>query len=228
MVFSEQLLDGRAAQGDDVALTLDRTIQQIAERELELTVRTFEAKRGSVVVMDPLHGRDPGAGQLPHVQSERSGRQTRAHRRNRAITDRFEPGSMIKPFTVAGALAAGRDRAESAHRLRGRRPAGGEYTIHDTHHWDELTPAEILAYSSNIGTAKIGMQRWAARGCTARCATSASARDRARPAGRDRGHPAPLQALVRHGRGHDRVRAGHERDRVQLASAMAASPTAAA
>ena len=77
-------------------------------------------------------------------------------RRNRAVTDRFEPGSVIKAFTVAGALAAGVVGPSQRIDCEGGTLQVGEFPIRDTHHWDELTPAEILAYSSNIGTAKIG------------------------------------------------------------------------
>lgn len=156
VVFSEQLLDDRAAQGDDVHLTIDRTIQRIAEHELELTVRTFEAQAGSVVVMDPRTGELLAIANYPSFNPNEPGRAPPSSRRNRALTDRYEPGSTMKPFTIAGAFAAGTIRADEIIDCGGGELVIGEYTIHDSHRYDSLTPAQVLAFSSNIGTANIG------------------------------------------------------------------------
>lgn len=157
IVFSEQLLDDRATQGDDIVLSLDRTIQHVAEREIELTVRTFEAKGGSAVVLDPLTGEILAMASYPRYNPNDAGSAPADHRRNRAITDRFEPGSTMKPFTVAGALAHSMLGANQLIDCQNGEMEVAEYTIHDTFKWGKLRPAEILAYSSNIGTAKIGM-----------------------------------------------------------------------
>jgi cell division protein FtsI (penicillin-binding protein 3) len=163
VVFSETLLDDRAAQGDDVVLTLDKTIQHIAERELELAVRTFEAKGGSVVALDPRTGEILAMANFPTFNPNDPAATPPNYRRNRAITDRFEPGSTIKPFTLAGAFAAGTVRTDQRIDCEQGALKVAQYTIHDTHHWDELTPGEILQYSSNIGAAKIGMDLGRAR-----------------------------------------------------------------
>ncbi len=156
VVFSQQLLDDRAAQGDDVMLTLDRTIQRIAERELALAVQTFEARAGSVVVMDPHSGEMLAIANYPTFDPNQPGASPASHRRNRAVTDRFEPGSTVKPFTVAAALAAGTIGPEQLIDCMNGAMEVDEYTIHDTTPHDHLTPAQILALSSNIGAAKIG------------------------------------------------------------------------
>jgi cell division protein FtsI (penicillin-binding protein 3) len=156
VVFSEELLDRESAQGQDLVLTIDREIQIIAERELELGVRAVEARAGHVVVTDPSTGEILALANYPTFNPNEPGAADAAARRNRAVTDRFEPGSVIKAFTVAGALAAGSISANQAIDCEDGALQIAEYTIHDTHHWDQLTPAEILAYSSNIGTAKIG------------------------------------------------------------------------
>jgi cell division protein FtsI (penicillin-binding protein 3) len=155
IVFSEQLFDDRGGQGDDVALTIDKTIQHVAERELALAVRTFEAQAGSVVVMDPRTGEILALANYPGFNPNEPGRSEMAHRRNRAVTDRFEPGSTVKPFTVAAALAAGSIRPNQLIDCGEGRMQVAEYTIHDSKPYDELTPAQVLAYSSNIGTARI-------------------------------------------------------------------------
>lgn len=157
IVFSKQLLDDRASQGDDVYLTIDKTIQRVTERELELAVRTFEARAGSVVVMDPQNGEILAMANYPTFNPNEPGNAPAASRRNRAVTDRFEPGSTIKPFTVAGAMAVGAIRPEQMIDCEEGAMQVAEDVIHDSHAWEKLTPTEILKYSSNIGTAKIGL-----------------------------------------------------------------------
>ncbi|MDD9964780.1 MAG: penicillin-binding protein [Myxococcales bacterium] len=157
IVFSRQLLDDRASVGDALTLTLDKTIQHLAEKELELAIKTFEARAGSVVVMDPQTGELLAIANYPTFNPNRPGASPPAHRRNRAVTDRFEPGSTVKPFTVAGALAKGAIRPNQKIDCQEGEMEIAEYTIHDSHKWEKLTPAQILAFSSNIGTAKIGL-----------------------------------------------------------------------
>lgn len=163
VVFSDQLLDDRAAQGDDVYLTIDKTIQHVAERELALAVRTSEAQAGSVVVMDPQTGEILALANYPTFDPNEPGRAPAASRRNRSLTDRFEPGSTLKPFTVGAALASGVLTPEEMIDCGHGRMEIGDDVIRDTHVFDQLTPAEVLAHSSNIGAARIG-QRLGRRG----------------------------------------------------------------
>ncbi len=156
VVFSDQLLDDRAAQGDDVYLTIDKTIQHVVERELALSVRTSEAQAGSVVVMDPRNGEILALANYPTFDPNDPGGAPAGHRRNRALTDRFEPGSTIKPFTVGAALAARVIHPEEPIPCGHGRMEIGDDVIRDTHIFDVLTPAEVLEYSSNIGAANIG------------------------------------------------------------------------
>ncbi len=160
VVFSEQLLDDHASLGEDVYLTIDKTLQHIAERELALSIRTFEAAAGSIVVMDPQSGEILAMASYPTFDPNSPGDAPPSHRRFRAITDRFEPGSTIKPMTIASALAGGVLRpSEQIDCMHGRWVVvDGEQAITDTHANDLLTPAEILAHSSNIGSAQIGMR----------------------------------------------------------------------
>jgi len=160
VVFSEQLLDDHASLGDDLYLTIDKTLQHIAERELALSIRTFEASAGSIVVMDPQTGELLAMASYPTFAPNTPGDAPPSHRRFRAITDRFEPGSTIKPMTIASALAGGVLRpSEQIDCMNGHwEVVEGERDITDTHPWGLLTPAEILAHSSNIGSAQIGMR----------------------------------------------------------------------
>ncbi|MCA9614120.1 MAG: peptidoglycan glycosyltransferase, partial [Myxococcales bacterium] len=93
VVYSDSLLDDTVGQGADVTLTIDRTIQRIAERELALAVQTYEAKVGSVVVLDPRTGEILAVADYPTFDPNDPGAYAPSHRRNRAVTDRFEPGS---------------------------------------------------------------------------------------------------------------------------------------
>ena len=156
VVFSEQLLDDRGSQGQNVYLTIDRVIQRVAERELALAVRTFEAAAGSVVVMDPNTGDVLAMANYPTFNPNDPGQFSAASRRNRAVTDFFEPGSTVKPFTVAGAFAGRTVHAGQEIDCEGGALEVGDDVVHDSHAFDRLTPAQILAFSSNIGTAKIG------------------------------------------------------------------------
>lgn len=156
IVFSERLLDDRAAQGDDLVLSLDRAIQHRAELELARAVAASEARSGSLVAVDPMSGEILALANVPTFNPNEPGAAPPGARRNRAVADRFEPGSTLKPFTVAAALAAGVLKPNALINCEGGRMAVADKFISDTHAHDLLRPAEVLAYSSNIGTAKIG------------------------------------------------------------------------
>jgi cell division protein FtsI (penicillin-binding protein 3) len=150
--------DGRALRGDDVVLSLDEGVQHTVERELDTAVRTYETKGGSLVVVDPFTGEILALANVPSYNPNDYSESDPDARRNRAITDRFEPGSVMKTFTVAAALAAGTlkptmlvDCEHGAYQIGGT-------TIHDTHLNGLLTPTQILARSSNIGAVKIGLE----------------------------------------------------------------------
>ncbi|HEX2675091.1 MAG TPA: penicillin-binding protein, partial [Polyangiales bacterium] len=157
VVFSERLLDDGAALGDDITLTLDKTLQHLAERELELAVHTSEARAGSLVMLDPSTGEIYAMANYPTFNPNEPTKASGSDRRNRAITDRFEPGSTIKPFTLSGALAMQAINPSQILDCENGSLRVAEYTIHDSHHWQLLSIPQILAVSSNIGTAKVGL-----------------------------------------------------------------------
>ncbi|MET0385399.1 MAG: penicillin-binding transpeptidase domain-containing protein [Polyangiales bacterium] len=156
VVDSDQLLDDFSVQGHEVTLTIDKTLQYFAERELELAVRTSEAHAGSVVMVDPMSGEILAMASYPTFNPNDARKATDGQKRNRAILERFEPGSTVKPFTMAGALAAGVvqlgdniDCTANSLMIDGR-------AIHDAHRFEFLSPGEIISRSSNIGISKIG------------------------------------------------------------------------
>jgi len=156
VVNADQLFDDLAAHGQEVTLTIDKTLQYYAERELELAVRTSEAHAGSVVIMDTTSGEILALANYPTFNPNEARQASDAQKRNRAIAERFEPGSTVKPFTMAGALAAGVVRAGDLIDCSSKSlQVDGRY-IHDAHNFEQLTPSEIIARSSNIGISKIG------------------------------------------------------------------------
>jgi cell division protein FtsI (penicillin-binding protein 3) len=158
LIFSEGANDESALAGHDVVLSVDEGIQHVAERELAVAMRTYETKGASLVVIDPTNGdvlalaSSPGYNPNDYTESDVDAR------RDRAVTDRFEPGSVMKVFTVAAALAGGTLKPnEQIFCEHGTYQLGANVTIHDTHNNDWLTPTQILAKSSNIGALKIGL-----------------------------------------------------------------------
>ena len=157
LVFSQGVTDERALAGHDVYLTIDEGIQHVAERELDTARRTYETKSGSIVVIDPNTGEILALASTPGYNPNDYGESEVEARRDRVVSDRFEPGSVMKIFTVAAALAAGTLKpTETIYCEHGVYLLGG-VPIHDAHVLDWLTPTQILAKSSNIGALKIGL-----------------------------------------------------------------------
>jgi cell division protein FtsI (penicillin-binding protein 3) len=157
LIFSEGTTDEKGLAGHDVQLALDQAIQRLAERELDAAHRTYETKGGSLVVMDPTSGDILALVSVPGYNPNDYGESEADARRDRVVTDRFEPGSVMKVFTVAAALAAGTLKPTETIFCEHGTYALGNVTIHDTHQNDWLTTTEVLAKSSNIGALKIGL-----------------------------------------------------------------------
>jgi cell division protein FtsI (penicillin-binding protein 3) len=157
LIFSEGVTDENALAGHDVQLTIDEGIQHVAERELDAAQKTYETKGASIVVVDPNTGDVLALASSPGYNPNDYGESEVDSRRLRAVTDRFEPGSVMKVFTVAAALAAGTLKPTEQIFCEHGTYKVGNVTIHDTHLNDWLTPTKILAISSNIGALKIGL-----------------------------------------------------------------------
>jgi len=157
LLFSDPVKDEQALAGHNVYLTLDQGIQYTVEQELDAAVRTHEAKSGTAIVVDPNTGEILALANSPGYNPNDYGSSEVDTRRNRAITDRFEPGSTMKIFTLASALAARTlSPTQTLYCEQGRMPIDN-VVIHDTHPAGTLTVTQVLALSSNIGAAKIAL-----------------------------------------------------------------------
>ena len=141
--------------GSDLKLTIDKDIQYIAYRELKKAVTKHKAKAGSVVVLDVVTGQILAMANQPTFNpNQRKNMRSRLYR-NRAVTDVFEPGSTMKPFTVAAALNSGLyEPATEVNTAPGYLMVGG-YTINDARNYGLLTVEQIIAKSSNVGVIKL-------------------------------------------------------------------------
>ena len=104
VLFSEGMLDQEGADGVSLVLTLDLTIQEIAQRELERAVKDSEASGGMVLVMDPKTSDVLAMANVPNFNPNTFWKFKPRDYRNRTVTDCFEPGSTMKVFTVGSAL----------------------------------------------------------------------------------------------------------------------------
>ena len=148
----------RAPQhGERLTLSIDAKIQYLAFRELKKAIAEHRAKAGGIVVLDALTGEVLAMANFPtYNPNNRSGHDA-AKARNRAVTDLFEPGSTLKPFTAATALEAGTATAESIIQTAPGQLTSGKATIHDAHPHGALTVAQVIQKSSNVGSAKLAL-----------------------------------------------------------------------
>ncbi|GIK24938.1 MAG: cell division protein [Rhodocyclales bacterium] len=141
--------------GRDITLALDAKVQYLAFTHLKQALAEHKAKAGGVVVLDARTGEVLALANLPAYNPNNRVKLTGAQLRNRALTDVFEPGSTMKPFTIALALEKGRFRFDSQIQTAPGRLTIGNATIHDAHPHGLLTVAQVVQKSSNVGTAKI-------------------------------------------------------------------------
>jgi len=151
--------------GARVELTIDGGLQNVVERELEAAVRQFEASGGMAVVMAPHTGEVLAMANVPRFDPNRSGESASDARRNRAITDFYEPGSTFKAILAAGALEHGVTNPNERIFCENGQYAIGRRVIHDSHPHGVLSFAQVIQQSSNIGSAKVaerlGVERFA-------------------------------------------------------------------
>ena len=144
-------------QGKDLALSIDLKLQYIAYRELKAALEEHRAKAGGIVVLDARTGEVLALANLPAYNPNYRGKIEPQRSRNRALTDLFEPGSTLKPFTIAAALEAGRIRPDTLIATGGGKLTIGKATINDAHPAGTLTVEQVIQKSSNVGAAKIAL-----------------------------------------------------------------------
>ena len=148
----------RAPQaGRDLALAIDSRLQYLAFRELKAAVEVNKAKAGGLVILDVDSGEILALANWPTYNPNARNRVAREKMRNRALTDVFEPGSTLKPFTIASALETGKVRPDTIIDTAPGTLTIGPNTIHDAHRNGALTVEQVIQKSSNVGAAKIAL-----------------------------------------------------------------------
>jgi cell division protein FtsI/penicillin-binding protein 2 len=156
-------------QGRDVILTINKSIQYMAEKKIQEGVEKYDARSGTVIIMDPSSGGIIAMANYPSYSSETYFEEsvylkTSPHRKslelkNLAISDVYEPGSVFKPLTIAAAIDLGIVTPETTYQDSG--PA--YYSTHTIDNWDNkhygtMTIIQLLQKSNNIGAAWVGHQ----------------------------------------------------------------------
>jgi cell division protein FtsI (penicillin-binding protein 3) len=143
--------------GGDLALSLDSKMQYIAYREIKLAVEQHHAKAGSIVVLDAKSGEVLALANWPSYNPNNRANVDLKAMRNHAVTDQFEPGSTMKPFTVATALEAGKVTPQTVINTENGVYIVGGRKIHDSHPEAFLTVSQVIQKSSNVGAAKMAL-----------------------------------------------------------------------
>jgi len=151
-------LVAEASPGRDLVLSIDKRIQYLAYRELKQAVQRNGAKSGSAVVLDARTGEVLAMVNQPSYNPNRFSERVGGTKRNRAVTDVLEPGSTIKPFTIAAALEAGEFGLDDVIDTAPGRFNVGKYVVRDYKNYGELSLTGVLKNSSNIGASKISLQ----------------------------------------------------------------------
>ena len=144
-------------EGKDIVLAMDSKLQYLAYKHLKQALEENRAKAGGVVVLDARSGELLALANLPTYNPNNRVKLIGAQLRNRALTDTFEPGSTMKPFTAALALEEGKVRFNTPIQTAPGKMTIGTATISDAHMHGILTVAQVIQKSSNIGAAKMAL-----------------------------------------------------------------------
>ena len=143
--------------GNELVLSIDRRVQYLAYRELKRAVNHHKARAGTLVMLDVKTGEIIAmVGQPSYNPNNRTGLKS-GHYRNRAVTDVFEPGSTLKPFTIATALESGLYNLKSTIDTHPGFFKVGDHTIRDHRDYGVIDLATVIKKSSNIGASKIAL-----------------------------------------------------------------------
>jgi len=143
--------------GQDLVLSIDRRIQYLAYRELKAAVKKHNAIAGSAVILDAKTGEILAMVNQPSFNPNNRQDVNRENLRNRAITDVFEPGSTVKPFTIMAALESGKYQADTPIDTTPGYFKVGRKTIRDHRNYGLIDVATVIKKSSNVGASKIAL-----------------------------------------------------------------------
>jgi cell division protein FtsI (penicillin-binding protein 3) len=146
-----------AHQGKDLKTSIDLRLQYLAYRSLKAAIKKYEARSGSIVVLDVKTGEVLAMVNQPTYNPNDRSQFAAERYRNRAITDIFEPGSSIKPLIVAAALESGQYRPSSIVDTAPGYVTVGTKKIEDSRNLGRVSLTTILARSSNVGVTKLAM-----------------------------------------------------------------------
>ena len=155
--------DIKPRDGMNIVLTIDANIQYIAEKALEKLCMKHTPVSACVVVMRPNTGEILALSNRPTFDPNKPGDSTAANRRNRVVTDMYEPGSTFKIVAVSGALNEGVVRLSDRFNCENGNFYFAGKVLRDHHAYSDLSVEEIITKSSNIGTAKVAMRLGANR-----------------------------------------------------------------
>ncbi|HTS86663.1 MAG TPA: penicillin-binding protein 2 [Usitatibacter sp.] len=144
--------------GEPVTLSIDERLQFLAHRELKAAVEQAHARGGSLVIVDAHTGEVLALVNQPDYNPNNRANVTASQTRNRSVTDLFEPGSTMKPFTIAAALDSGIVTPTTMIATGQGSMQFAGWTITDTHANGTISVAQVIQKSSNIGSTKIMMQ----------------------------------------------------------------------
>lgn len=144
--------------GNHVQLTIDANIQRLTEEELEIACEKWNPLSATAVVMDPMTGEVLAMANVPTYDPNYFRKYSPSARRNLAITDSYEPGSLMKPLVISGAFEHGVTKPDEIIFCEHGKAVIEGRRLSDTHPHGNLTISDIIAQSSNIGMAKVGMR----------------------------------------------------------------------
>ena len=147
-----------AYPGRDLVLSIDRRIQSLAYRALLQGVKHHRARAGSVVVLDVRTGEVLAIANQPSFNPNNLSDRLSQRFRNRAVTDLLEPGSTIKPFTIAAALEAGIVRPDSTLDTHPGFMKVDGHTVRDPRNYGVIDIRSVIKKSSNVGVSKLALE----------------------------------------------------------------------
>ncbi len=143
--------------GRDIVLSIDNRVQYAAYRELKNAVHKHRARAGSLVVVEAHSGEVIAMVNQPSFNPNNRSDRKDEHYRNRAVTDLFEPGSTIKPFTISAALESDRFTPASEINTAPGKFKLGQHTVRDIRNFGVLDISGVIEKSSNVGASKLAL-----------------------------------------------------------------------